>query len=112
MPSPRKPKSIGPKSQICCLAGKAEWTSPEDGQPCKSMAHGHLTYAKAVELVEDEKAEWVSGIRHVYKVKTRELTPEACWIPVIRFQNARTWRKKLSCDGKSAVATMQLVAGG
>jgi hypothetical protein len=110
--NPRKPRSVGPKTQICCLTGKQTWTAPEQGQPCRSKAHGHITYAKVVQLVDEEKMEWVAGIRQVFKAKTSEWVAESCWIPVARFVNARRWKKTPSFDGLSSVATMQLVAGG
>ena len=112
MANPRKPKSIGPKSQICCLTGRQEWVAPEVGQPCRSIAHGHITYAKALQLIDEEKMEWVAGTRRVFRSKTAEWITEACWVPVVRFVNARRWRKTMSSAGSGPVATMQLVAGG
>lgn len=111
MGRPRRPR-LTPKTQICCLVGRQEWTAPELGLPCRSSAHSHLTFAKVQELIDQEKAEWVPGQRQVCRAKTGTWETEPCWIPVIRLVNARRWKKTPSFDGRVSVATMQLVAGG
>ena len=105
----RRPAGLKNSTRICCLAGRDEWTAPEEGRPCSSRRHGHLDLAHADGLVSQERAEWVPGERDV--LRKGQWVAEAVWIPVIRLLKARAWRKTMSRDedGAGAAATMQLV---
>ena len=100
----RKPAGLKPNTRICCLTGKAEWTSPPRGQACTSRRHGHMNLDRVEGLVAEERLEWVAG-QQVVKGKVVDV-----WIPVVRFVVARHWRKTMSKGLGAAVAVMQLVS--
>ena len=82
-----------------------EWTWTPPGQRCTSRIHGHCSYWKAQEMVDNKLAEWVRSTWTTPKGKERTRLEMA-----IRLLQKKRWVPTPSRDARGTMKVVQLVS--
>ena len=91
--------------RVCVIVGRQKW-QPFAGA-CRSREHGHMTGAKAAQMVENGSAAWVSTTWTDVRGKEHKRSE-----PCIELVGRKRWKGVLSGRGSAApMKVMQLVAG-
>jgi len=92
------------KPRVCVLVKRQEYEPVLPGRECASRMHGHMTYEKADELVDQGLAEWIK----IEKISRSGKVTQA-QVNGIRLIPRRNWRAKASRYAGRSVKVMQLV---
>lgn len=82
-----------------------EWAWTPPGQRCMSRIHGHCSYWKAQEMVDNGLAEWVRSTWTTPKGKERTRLEMA-----IRLLQKKRWVPTPSRDARGTMKVVQLVS--